>query len=139
MVRASGMRKRSTLAIPTSLLDCLMWSYRNSVTSSADRVQCHVSVAVVEEPPNRGPVGFARTASRELGQGRQPPRQSMVRQYAAQLVANIVKRHGRTALCDNDSGADDLPPLGVGTAHHDGLGDRVELDLSLIHISEPTR
>ena len=31
-------------------------------------------------------------------------------------------------MCDNDRGTDDLAPLGVGTAHHDGLGDGVEPD-----------
>src|SRR5665811_2404745 len=52
----------------------------------------------------------------------------MIRQCAAQPTSHIVKRGGRTALRDHDGGTDDLAPLCVRTAHHDGLGDGVELD-----------
>ena len=41
---------------------------------------------MVEAPPDRGPVGFAWTAQGQLGQDRETPRQSMIRQYAAQPV-----------------------------------------------------
>src|ERR1035437_4190245 len=119
---ASGTRTSSTSAISTSLVACLLvgliWSHVDFVTCSA---------AVGKQPPDRGSVGFAGAAHRELGQGREPPRQGVIRKHAAQAAAQIVKRRGRSALGDDNCGTDDLAPLRVGTSYHDGLGDSVEL------------
>src|SRR5674476_1146448 len=140
----------STFAIPTSLT-CLNCACIHLVTSS---------VAGIEEPPGRSTVVLARAAQGKLRQDREAPWQSVIRQYAAQLGAHILKRQRWAARRDHDRGTDDLAPLRVGTADHDGLGNGIEqgkrllhhtrghleaagvdqvVDLSLIHISEPTR
>src|SRR5665811_267548 len=79
----------STFAILTSLT-CLNCTCIHLVTSS---------VAVVEEPPHRSTVVLAGAAQGKVGQDREAPWQSVIRQYAAQPVAHILKRRRRAARC----------------------------------------